>query len=427
MSAFRFQLSDGKSLIYETDPASLKWGDGSVVDLAPLNHQYVHVDWSDHKRPIFSPEEPIFGKDRAARRLKIQLGLGCNYSCSYCSQGNQRGKETLTATADATTFVQKLSTWLEGEPEKIELWGGEPLLYWKKIEILAPVLRYRYPNARILIITNGSLLTEAMVDFFDRWRISVAVSHDGPGQHLRGEDPFESEEWCRAVTWLFHKLDANASFNVVMTPGNTDMKAIIDWFRDRLGLPVKVNIEDPVAAYDGMSGNRFSRTQLGAMMSDTVNGITSGDALQVRSVVNKLNLFFEGIGASRPLDTMGQMCNMDSADFLAVDLAGNVLTCQNVGDASHKIGHVDDLDKVKLDTSRHFLTRPNCNACPVVHLCAGTCMFLDGESFETSCENSWHYNLAIIFGAIKLLTGLHVMDWDCEAPKRRVIPVKVAA
>jgi len=32
-------------------------------------------------------DKPL-GKSRAPRVLKIQLGLSCNYACSYCSQAN---------------------------------------------------------------------------------------------------------------------------------------------------------------------------------------------------------------------------------------------------------------------------------------------------------------------------------------------------
>ena len=35
--------------------------------------------------------------------------------------------------------------WIADAPEKIELWGGEPFLYWAKIKRLIPALAARFP------------------------------------------------------------------------------------------------------------------------------------------------------------------------------------------------------------------------------------------------------------------------------------------
>lgn len=423
MASFRIGLDKGDHdfLIYETDPASLKYPDGTPVDLASLHKPYISYDWPE--RPGFSPDNPA-SKTRKIRRLKIQLGLGCNYSCSYCSQGNQRGSEASTSTADANKFLTQLDQWIAGSPNKIELWGGEPLLYWKKIEILAPALRTRFPQAKILIITNGTLLTSEMVYFIRENRISVAVSHDGPGQHLRGADPFDDQDQAESIRNLFATIGQNASFNSVMTAENTDIKAIIDFFTEKMGRPVKVNVEDPVSAYEGMKNYCFTPDQHKKLAQDMIARITDGYALAVPSVINKLEMFFNSIAWNKPQSSAGQLCGMDAEDFIAVDLDGNVLTCQNTGAKDHKIGHVEDFDNISLDTSYHFSARPNCSGCPVVHLCYGSCMFLTGKEFDVSCDNSYHYNLAVIFGALELLLGRKVTGINYKKPVG-MIPIKV--
>lgn len=74
----------------------------------------------------------------------------------------------------------------------------------------------------------------------------------------------------------------------------------------------------------------------------------------------------------RPIEALGQKCGMDSPDAIAVDLRGNVMTCQNTGAKdAHKIGHVADFDAIALDTATHFAFRPECISCPVVQLCKG--------------------------------------------------------
>ena len=146
-------------------------------------------------------DKPL-GKSRAPRVLKIQLGLSCNYACSYCSQAFQIADATVSKLADVEHFLTQLDGWITDAPEKIELWGGEPFLYWAKIKWLIPALAERFPAARFSIITNGSLLDREKLDFIAQYDIAIGISHDGPGQHLRGPDPFDDpgkSHWIEAL------------------------------------------------------------------------------------------------------------------------------------------------------------------------------------------------------------------------------------
>jgi radical SAM protein with 4Fe4S-binding SPASM domain len=44
------------------------------------------------------------------------------------------------------------------------------------------------------------------------------------------------------------------------------------------------------------------------------------------------------------------------------------------------LGHVSDLENVKLNTATHWSDRKECPKCPVIHICKGACFFLSGES-----------------------------------------------
>jgi uncharacterized protein len=103
---------------------------------------------------------------------------------------------------------------------------------------------------------------------------------------------------------------------------------------------------------------------------------------------------------------------MQEPDQLAIDLNGNVLTCQNVGACdsapngkSHGIGTIADLAAVRLDTSTTWAFREECSRCPVLQLCAGGCMFQQGELFRQSCDISFLYSTAIMAAALYAITG----------------------
>lgn len=373
-------------------------------------------------------------KSGRVRTLKIQLGLRCNYSCSYCSQSSHVPDATLTRTADVDAFLASLAHWLQGAPRRIEFWGGEPLLYFAKLKRLVPALRERFPAAELALITNGSLLDEEIVSFLVEWKLGVGVSHDGPGQHLRGPDPFADPQRAHWLRELWRRAGPRFSFVVVLTPANADIRATRAWFTERLGEGrVALEVEGIVSAYDdrAMQGTaRWSEAAYEALHRSIVDGFADGDALHYDGLATRARDFVESLRQARPAQALGQKCGMDRDDQLAVDLRGNVMTCQNTGARGiHRIGHVDDMEAVQLDTATHWSLRECCSHCPVVQLCKGGCMFLQGAHFDHSCENEYRFNLAILAGVLRSITGLHLerVTGDIRRPgMRRTIPIAEA-
>ena len=129
-------------------------------------------------------------------------------------------------------------------------------------------------------------------------------------------------------------------------------------------------------------------------------------------ISQKVRKFLTSVESQRRLETVPQKCGMDKANNIAVDLHGNVLTCQNVSAVArnpagipHHIGHVSDLSKVRVDTATHWSDRAECPNCPMIHLCQGACMFLTGDLWEATCDNAYSDNVAIFANIFELITG----------------------
>jgi len=142
----------------------------------------------------FDKDRPLI-KSRSTNHVKIQLGLSCNYSCDYCSQKFvERPRETNAK--DIENFMEMFKTLEFNEEDglRVEFWGGEPLVYWKTLKPLAEAVAEFFKDWRkkpvFSIITNGSILTEEICAWLYSMEFHVAISHDGPGQHVRGPDPF---------------------------------------------------------------------------------------------------------------------------------------------------------------------------------------------------------------------------------------------
>ena len=360
--------------------------------------------------PRVAKDEPI-GKSRAPRVLKIQLGLSCNYACSYCSQAFQIADATVSKLADVEHFLTELDGWITEAPEKIELWGGEPFLYWAKIKRLIPALSERFPAAQFLVITNGSLLDSEKLKFIARYDICVGISHDGPGQHLRGPDPLDHPEKSRWIKALLAERPGKTSFNAVLTRDHHDLRALKAWFTERVGPDVSVGLEGVVNVYDAATAigtGRFEPAALNSLTWSIFEALVEDP--NAFGLGERVNEFYKSITRRRPIEALGQKCGMDREDTIAVDLRGNVMTCQNTGaKGAHKIGHVADFDAIALDTATHFAHRKECMSCPVVQLCKGSCMFLEGDFFAQSCANEFAFNMGIMMAAVWHLTGTVVV------------------
>lgn len=417
---FRITLSDvhGEQSIAHYDPhtSSLTDENGTPVATAEAERRWpeaIRVDGAA------APGR----KSAAVRHLKIQLGLKCNYACSYCLQRFQPEHDEGGAT-DVLRFLERLPRHFDGGSDskgqgvRIEFWGGEPFLYFKgRLRLLGLALKSAYPNARFAIVTNGSVLSAEILDWIDAMGCSIALSHDGPGQAQRGPDPLDDPEKRAWILALHDRLALRGlfSFNVTLTAGNHDLSAIHAWFSGRLdGRVPPLNIEGMALPYteEGFAATIIDPSAQRAAMTSVMKAIVTGPGLSFHSVRRKVDDFIGSLRTRRPSSALGQKCGMDRGDSLAVTLTGDVLTCQNVSPEAtapngqpHRLGSLDALDAVRLVSATHWSHRRECAHCPVLQLCQGSCMFLQDRAWAAACESEFTYNMGIFMAALYLLTG----------------------
>ena len=417
-----------RQLIY--DPAV-----STLVDECDNGTRIVHpsfvggvpASWPVPRR--VSPDNP--GIKRDVRTLKIQMGFRCNYACAYCNQASWNSFLG-GAVEDARLFLRNLDSWFHPAPDddvRIEFWGGEPFVYWAKLKILGDELRQRFPAAHLNVITNGSLLDDEKVDWLIDRRIAVQISHDGPAQtHRNPEDILDDPEKRRLIRRLMMaagQLEPRQEediqeprfgfgFGTVLTRWNYSLAAVRRHIEDKLGVPpgsISSNTEEILLPYDDDAlacvpqDETEHREALHVLFSEAANGETVPGCNSVR---NKIEDFLQSLGRGRPLAALGQKCGMDRDHAIAVNLMGEVTTCHNVSaaDARHNIGNVHDLDAVRLTSARHHQTRDECRHCPLVQLCKGSCMFLEGRHWQAACDVSFTYNTAMLAAALYYLTGM---------------------
>jgi uncharacterized protein len=422
--------NETRYLNYDNALSTLTWEDGTPV--IPSSQKYG------------TPNEQIKihkGK-RNLKTIKIQLGLSCNFECDYCNQRFVPHADS-TNPDDVTPFVSNMSTWYPGgedglgEGSYFEFWGGEPLVYWKTMKPLAEAIREKYPNAQFSVITNGSLLDQEKNEWLESLDFSVSVSHDGPGQFVRGPDPLEDEKSKAGIIDLYKRLAPRKkfSFNSMINSKNISRVDIELFFTKFV-----VNEIGPeylrylgigegafVDAYDegGLANSLLDEEEDIKFRNESLNDLRSGNAIRFATIHQKVSGFIESIQNQLPKEMLTQKCGMDKEENIAIDLNGNVLTCQNVSPVSvnpsgisHHIGHVSNLEAVEVKTGTHWSDRSECPNCPVLHICKGACFFLTGELWEASCNNAFSDNITVFTVAIETITEGYIPGF-IEGPLRK--------
>lgn len=438
-----------KTFYYDNSNSALTDENGQDLFMSPA--QKMH--YAHEKYPVGKGFKYNF------TNIKISMGLSCNYSCEYCSQRFVPHAEE-TNSGNVEEFVSKLPKWYRGGIDgrgngtTFEFWGGEPFVYWKTMKPLAERIRILYPHADFSLITNGSLLDDEKLDWMDEMGFSFAISHDGPGQHVRGPDPFETPEGLAIFKKAIRRFgpEHRISVSIMMNRTNNSRAAAQKYFEDILGEDAQYLIIGEggfVDAYDegGLTNSLGNLSEEVEYRKLAYVDIESGKANKFQVINQKIQNFGQLIADRAPNSMLGQKCGMDKVNNIAVDLNGNVITCQNVSTAgtnpagvSHKIGHVDEIESVKLDTITHWSDRDECSNCPVLQLCQGSCMFLSGELWNASCNNAFSDNVVFFAATIKSITGfkpVHIEGpqrkdrkyiWEArDEQRRKVIPLKVAA
>lgn len=425
--------ADKTIFLYDNETNVLSTWDGFVFEDPSAIKKWEEKDVS----VPFSKDSPM-KKSRRIKVLKIQLGLSCNYSCSYCSQRFvERADETNKKDVDG--FMKKLEhlEFDEKEGLRIEFWGGEPLVYIKTILPLFDKLQEKFESwetkPKYSMITNGSLLTDDTCNWLYDNKFSIAVSHDGPGQYLRGPDPFNEPELRERILAFYRRMrpEGRMSFNAMLNAGNTSRKKVFDWFVDLTGDQNMVLGEGGlIDAYDtdGLTNLLFTKEQHFSFRREAFNDIFSTDGdIGFHGIREKIDDFTRSVISHRSSEILGQKCGMDDENIVAVDLRGNVVTCQNVSAVStamngmpHLSGNIVNMDAVKIRTGTHWKNRPHCAGCPVLHLCQGACLFLEGEYWERSCDNAYSDAVTLMALSIQKITGYipYLIEAD-HLPKSR--------
>jgi radical SAM protein with 4Fe4S-binding SPASM domain len=357
-------------------------------------------------------------KVRNPKKLKIILGHGCNYKCSYCLQDDLSSKSNFKEFSVIEDIKKNIDV---STIEKIELWGGEPLLYLDKIKMI--VEAFDRPKLVWSMITNGTLLTTELIDYFESLQgdTALAISHDALKQGLlRGKEFLHTKEdvWLR----LDQSKRINYAFTVTITNNNFDFFEINNFFKNFFtfyGLkPTKINYA-LVEGYDNQSAKyviqgdnlakfaditeRFIDESIDELLSKKFDKFLCNNIIHSYTDTKSVMGYLSYLKSPKVIRS-NVKCDLDQNDGLTVDIGGKVRSCQNVGE-DYILGTLDKLEDVKLKPVWLSETT-KCSTCHVNTLCKGGCPYIkETDFFELNCAQHYTFYSIVQRKAIELLGG----------------------
>ena len=120
----------------------------------------------------------VLQKDVNVRNVSIvtlEITNSCNLQCKHCCQNAKLSKGKLDVSYDSLkAYIDKV---LVLNPETIAITGGEPLIR-PDFEKLVKYIRNRY-SKKLVLMTNGTLVTKEKSEFISEYFDSVEISLDG--------------------------------------------------------------------------------------------------------------------------------------------------------------------------------------------------------------------------------------------------------
>ena len=158
--------------------------------------------------------------------------------------------------------------------------------------------------------------------------IGIGLSHDGPAQSYRGPDPLgDPEKLPQIKRWVSRRMPLDRmSFNTVLHRHNQSLKAVRQFFAEKLDLPVQSIVlatEEVMLPYDqGGFSLTLEGTDLDRYRHQMFWELVTGSGMSVGTMRDKVDEFMRAQAQSRPLNSLGQKCGMDRDDSIAVDMKG---------------------------------------------------------------------------------------------------------
>ena len=185
--------------------------------------------------------------DRNLKSMTLQVTKNCNLRCKYCvysgsynNRVHSNERMSIQVALDAIDFFLEHS--VDSESIALGFYGGEPTL---EFPLIKKAIEYMEENKGNRVVsysltTNATLLTDEMIELFERYEVDITISLDGPKEihnnnritMASGEGSYEKViESLKKIKDKWKNCQSKVNFNAVMSP-EYGFKIYSDFFQN---------------------------------------------------------------------------------------------------------------------------------------------------------------------------------------------------
>lgn len=383
----------------------------SAQEVAETVHEFVrlHIFLPEGVAPASAPLPPLDVERFPLTSLVLNVANKCNLHCTYCYEPEEAKYGPAPVQMDLETAQASIDfLWQRaGKSREVNVifFGGEALL---NFTLMRQIVAYAQEKARasgktvdFSLTTNGTLLTDEIIDFFQAHRFGLTISIDGPKDlhdkrrsflTARGERKGSYEIILPRLQRLFARYTARPVVaRVTLTKETVEIVRIYEHLTD-LGF-----FEVGFAPVTATNGATYSLEPV-----DLRHVLAGFRELGARYVDRALRNQYTGFSnLSTLLTDIHQGTNKlfpcgAGLGLLDVDGNGDVYLCHRFpGLEEHKYGNIrDGLQYERLNefmNGAHIGQKPVCQTCWIRGLCGGGCYHEAYTQFGDSALPNLHY------------------------------------
>lgn len=310
-------------------------------------------------------------------RLFIILGRDCNLQCTYCCQRqiiNQQIPRHIST---------KFWNYFYSLPPKtrVTFFGGEPLLYFGAIK---EIMSHR-SDLHYGVITNGKLLDEEKVTYFNTYNVGVTISWDGDiSTKTRGYNALRDNPNIKDLN--------NLGISAVLTKWNSIASVIHGVNKYLPGKNCSLNFDFPLNFTD----KDFEYEQLNtSRIYNTMRRVTDR-VIHFRSTPCERALLALVQKQVHNSNQIGNKCG-NGTTVINIDLEGRLYNCHN---ENFPADYTKAWDKT--------IRRQNdmCTHCEIQGICYGGCSLVSDKNTKKQCQNKIAFYEGVVISLLRHYGGV---------------------
>ncbi|MBP5607257.1 MAG: thioether cross-link-forming SCIFF peptide maturase, partial [Lachnospiraceae bacterium] len=374
----------------------------ALAEILELKNQGRLFAKDDYEKQI----EAYTGRETVVKAMCLHIAHACNLACKYCFAGEGEyygpcGLMSFEVGKQALDYLVAHS----GNRRNLEVdfFGGEPLMNWDVVKQLVAygrsIEKEKGKNFRFTLTTNGTLLTDDILEFANKEMSNLVLSIDGRKEVHDRMRPYRKGggSYDEIVPKYIKAAESRGQMNYYVrgtyTHFNTDFAEDVKHLAD-LGFK-QISVEPVVAPPEmdyAITGDDVPKLlkQYDILADEMLKRKKDGDPFNFFHFMIDLEC---GPCVYKRLSGCGAGC-----EYVSVTPWGDIYPChQFVGEEDYKLGNVTEgITNTELRDRFHncnVYSKPACRDCFAKYYCSGGCManskHFSGDiygAYETGCE-----------------------------------------